>query len=75
MSYHRLPNLGRLLQEDLVSKIKIGLAYKYFNNEKLFFQGNESHSGIILWSINITSHNKSTALKSPAETAATKETH
>ena len=30
MSYHRFPNLGELLQEDLVSKIRRNLASKDF---------------------------------------------
>ena len=30
MSYHRLPNLGELLQGDMVSKIRRNLASKYF---------------------------------------------
>ena len=32
MSYHRFPNLGELLQGDLVNKIRRNLAPKYFIN-------------------------------------------
>ena len=71
---HSLISLGQLCEDNCQSMLDKNNLYD-FNNEKLFFQGNRSHSGIILWSIHITSHNKSTALKSPAEAAATKQTH
>ena len=33
MSYHKFPNLGELLQGDLVSKLRKGLASNYFINK------------------------------------------